>query len=43
LFVADEDSDRIVPFKADGSDGKLLPAGDPVSTGSPVCIVFAPT
>jgi len=39
LFVADEDSDRIVPFVA---GGQLLPAGDPVGTGSPVCIVFAP-
>jgi 6-phosphogluconolactonase (cycloisomerase 2 family) len=39
LFVADEDSDRIVPF---GAGGQLLPAGDPVATGSPVCIVFAP-
>jgi 6-phosphogluconolactonase (cycloisomerase 2 family) len=39
LFVADEDSDRIVPFVA-GSP--LLPAGEPVVTGSPVCIVFAP-
>ena len=39
LFVADEDSDRIVPFVA-GS--QLLPAGAPVGTGSPVCIVFAP-
>jgi len=43
LFVADEDSDRIVPFRADASDGKLLAAGDPVNTGSPVCIVFAPS
>jgi 6-phosphogluconolactonase (cycloisomerase 2 family) len=40
LFVADEDSDRIVPFVA-GS--RLLPAGEPVGTGSPVCIVFAPS
>jgi 6-phosphogluconolactonase len=40
LFVADEDSDRIVPFRA-GRDGQLLPGGEPVSTGSPVCIVFA--
>ena len=39
LFVADEDSDRIVPFVA---GGQLLPAGEPVGTGSPVCIVFAP-
>jgi len=42
LFVADEDSDRIVPFRTDGPDGKLLPAGDPIGTGSPVCIVFWP-
>jgi 6-phosphogluconolactonase (cycloisomerase 2 family) len=43
LFVADEDSDRIVPFRADSADARLLPAGDPVNTGSPVCIVFAPS
>jgi 6-phosphogluconolactonase len=43
LFVADEDSDRIVPFRTDGPEGKLLAAGDPVGTGSPVCIVFAPS
>jgi 6-phosphogluconolactonase len=42
LFVADEDSDRIVPFRADSPDGKLLPAGEPVGTGSPVCIVLTP-
>jgi len=41
LFVADEDSDRIVPFRTEGSAGKLLPAGEPIGTGSPVCIVFA--
>ena len=40
LFVADEDSDRIVPFEVDTPDGKLLPKGDPIVTGSPVCIVF---
>lgn len=42
LFVADEDSDRIVPFKADDPDGELVAGGAPVGTGSPVCIVFAP-
>jgi 6-phosphogluconolactonase len=42
LYVADEDSDRIVPFRADGPDGALLADGDPVGTGSPVCIVFSP-
>ena len=41
LFVADEDSDRIVSFRADAPDGGLLASGDPISTGSPVCIVFA--
>ena len=39
LFVADEDGDRIVTFVA-GSE--LRPAAEPVTTGSPVCIVFAP-
>jgi 6-phosphogluconolactonase len=43
LFVADEDSDRIVPFRADGPGGDLRAGGDPVSTGSPVCIVFTPS
>jgi 6-phosphogluconolactonase len=36
-------SDRIVPFRVDGPDGELLSDGDPIGTGSPVCIVFAPT
>ena len=40
LFVADEDSDRIVPFETATADGRLLPKGDPIVTGSPVCIVF---
>ena len=43
LFVADEDSDRIVPFRTDGAERLLVAAGgDPIRTGSPVCIVFAP-
>jgi 6-phosphogluconolactonase (cycloisomerase 2 family) len=42
LLVADEDSDRIVPFQADGRDGELAPGGEPIGTGSPVCIVFRP-
>ena len=40
LYVADEDSDRIVPFEADTPDGKLRSKGEPIVTGSPVCIVF---
>jgi 6-phosphogluconolactonase (cycloisomerase 2 family) len=43
LFVADEDSDRIVPFRTDGPTGKLLAAGEAIATGSPVCIVFVPS
>ena len=42
LFIANEDSDRIVPFRIDGPGGRLLAVGEPVGTGSPVCIVFAP-
>jgi 6-phosphogluconolactonase len=42
LFVADEDSDRIVPFRTDDPDGDLRADGAPVGTGSPVCIVFKP-
>lgn len=41
LFAANEDSDSIVPFRADAQSGSLEPAGEPVHTGSPVCIVFA--
>ena len=42
LYVANEDSDTIVKFRVDKPSGKLLPAGDMVKTGSPVCIIFAP-
>jgi 6-phosphogluconolactonase (cycloisomerase 2 family) len=41
LFVANEDSDTIVPFRVDVENGSLRPAGATVRNGSPVCIVFA--
>jgi 6-phosphogluconolactonase len=41
LFAANEDSDSIVAFKADAPGGSLEPAGEPIHTGSPVCILFA--
>jgi len=40
LFVANEESDSIVPFRV-GQDGSLAPAGTVVHSGSPVCIIFA--
>jgi 6-phosphogluconolactonase len=40
LLVANEDSDLIVTFEIDGNSGRLTPVGDPVRTGSPVCILF---
>ena len=39
-YVANEDSDTIVPFAFDSVTGQLLPALDIVHTGSPVCITF---
>ncbi|MBU8881334.1 lactonase family protein [Bacillus sp. FJAT-29790] len=40
LFVANEDSDTIVHFKVDENSGKLIPTGNIVRTGSPVCILL---
>ena len=37
-YVANEDSDTIVPFAFDSVTGQLLPELDIVHTGSPVCI-----
>ena len=42
LYAANERSDTIVGFRVDKLTGKLMPTGDVVHTGSPVCIVFAP-
>lgn len=41
LYVANEDSDTIVAFVIDQSHGTLLPTGQVIETGSPVCIVFS--
>lgn len=40
LLVANEDDDSILTFAIE-SDGQLRVLGNPVSTGSPVCVVFA--
>jgi 6-phosphogluconolactonase len=40
MFVANEDSDEIVTFAIDTSDGRLSPTGSITKVGSPVCIVF---
>jgi 6-phosphogluconolactonase len=40
LFVANEDSDIVVPFAVNQQEGTLKQSGDPIQVGSPVCIVF---
>ncbi len=40
LHVANEDSDSIVSFAIDAATGRLVPTGQGIATGSPVCIVF---
>lgn len=42
LFVANEDSDAIVGFRADPDTGSLALLGTAARTGSPVCILFKP-
>lgn len=42
LFVANEDSDLIVPFAVDRQAGTLERSGEIIRVGSPVCIVFKP-
>ena len=41
LYVANENSDTLVAFRADPGSGKLTPTGRIVETGSPSCVVFA--
>lgn len=41
LYVANQSSDTIVPFRVDPHDGTLTPTGAAIATGSPACIVFA--
>ena len=41
LYVANENSDSIVTFRIDTVSGGLVPTAQTISTGSPVCIVFA--
>ena len=40
-YVANEDSDTIIPFDFDSVTGQLIPGLNIVHTGSPVCITFA--
>jgi len=40
LYVANQASDTIVPFRVAAHDGGLTQTGDPVSTGSPSSIAF---
>lgn len=43
LYALNEDSDTIVIFSVHGSSGGLKQTGLPVSSGSPVSMVFSPT
>jgi 6-phosphogluconolactonase (cycloisomerase 2 family) len=43
LYAANQDSDTIVPFRVDPQSGTLTPLAEIITTGSPVCIVFAET
>lgn len=40
LIAGAQNSDQLVSFKIDVQAGKLVPVGNPVSVGSPVCIRF---
>jgi 6-phosphogluconolactonase len=42
LLAENQDSDSIVVFRVDMATGGLSPAGQTVTIGSPVCVVFAP-
>lgn len=42
LLVANEDSDTIIAFDIDPLTGELTAVGEPIRTGSPVCILFRP-
>ncbi|NEB03528.1 lactonase family protein [Streptomyces sp. SID13726] len=42
LYAANQSSDTIVAFHVT-RDGRLRPVGRPVSTGSPVCVIFSTT
>jgi 6-phosphogluconolactonase len=43
LLAENQDSDSIVVFRVDAQTGRLTPAGQTVSVGKPVCVVFVPT
>ncbi len=40
MFVAHEDSDAIATFAVDQENGRIVPTGNMIPTGSPVCIRF---
>ena len=41
LYAANQGSDTIVTFRVDRETGTLTPTGQVLTTGSPVCIIFA--
>jgi 6-phosphogluconolactonase len=42
LVAANQNSESLAVFSIDEGSGRLAPAGDTISTGSPVCVLFAP-
>lgn len=40
IVAGAQNSDQVFSFKVDLAAGKLIPAGNPVSVGSPVCVRF---
>lgn len=42
LLAAGQDDDLLAAFRIDGATGKLLPVGEPLAAGAPVCILFPP-
>jgi 6-phosphogluconolactonase len=40
MYVANQDSDEIVPFDVEAMTSRLIRSGDVIRTGSPVCLLF---
>jgi 6-phosphogluconolactonase len=42
LIAENQDSDNLVVFRVDAKTGKLVPTGESVGLGAPVCAAFMP-
>jgi len=40
LYAGNQDSDTIVHFRIDHEQGQLVPTGDVIQVGAPICILF---